>query len=326
MTQTPINKNPVLHASAPSKTFLIGEYAVLNGGCALLMASKPRFSLTLQHSITSTSHLPDHQTLWQRLCQHYPTLNSYQPSFHDPHQGRGGFGASSALILLTQYLHAQLIVPHATPPSLFDYRTGIDTLRALTWDGDGIPPSGGDLVAQTLGRITAYDAKQRFGASYGWPFSPLGMMVVRTGYKLATHQHLSHIDQGLFEELVDLSQESLDAFQKGHMPNWIASINRYRNALERLNLATPHTQELCHQFQNFPGVLATKGCGAMGADAILIVYTKEAHQRLYQALTSQWPEPIVASDDDLCSGLSVNKKHKNKHPNHHPDQSRLTDA
>ena len=51
--------------SLPSKTFLIGEYAVLNKGAAIILNTKPRFEMQ-------------------------------NGKFCDPHHSKGGFGASSA--------------------------------------------------------------------------------------------------------------------------------------------------------------------------------------------------------------------------------------
>jgi mevalonate kinase len=59
--------------SVPSKTFLVGEYIVLQGGPALLLTTSPYFTLD--------------------------TENNY---FIDPYQGLGGFGASSAKFVLAE--------------------------------------------------------------------------------------------------------------------------------------------------------------------------------------------------------------------------------
>jgi mevalonate kinase len=92
--------------SAPSKTFLTGEYAVMVGGPALLLNTGPRFKFSADHTGTSEAvitGIPAGSPADTWLKQRAPLLEGWKLSFEDPHGGRGGFGASGAQFL---FVHA----------------------------------------------------------------------------------------------------------------------------------------------------------------------------------------------------------------------------
>ncbi len=62
----------------PSKTFLIGEYAVLSNGCAVVLNTKPKFE-------------------------------KRDGKFYDPHKSKGGFGASSAKWIFENKINSKSI-------------------------------------------------------------------------------------------------------------------------------------------------------------------------------------------------------------------------
>ena len=79
----------------PSKTFVLGEYSVLHGGPAILLASEPYFSLRLEEKNENKN--PFHPlSPAGKLWELEPLLKTKSYLFSDPHHGLGGFGASSA--------------------------------------------------------------------------------------------------------------------------------------------------------------------------------------------------------------------------------------
>src|SRR5665213_3933088 len=92
-----------IHFSAPSKTFLTGEYAVLCGGPALVLNTSPRFELKAVRGEFGVAGIPDGSPASQWIKQRAPLLADWKIEFSDPHQGQGGFGASSAQFL---FVHA----------------------------------------------------------------------------------------------------------------------------------------------------------------------------------------------------------------------------
>ena len=101
---TDAKKTGTLHMSVPSKTFLLGEYSILNGGRALLINNEPRFSCSLVPTEDSKGAQGFSQLgAAARLLQDID-LSGYSLHFQDPHEGQGGFGASGA-----QYIFAYAV-------------------------------------------------------------------------------------------------------------------------------------------------------------------------------------------------------------------------
>src|SRR5690606_39000184 len=103
----------------PSKTFLLGDYLSLLGGPALLLNTEPRFQgllESIQPTVKSSAIADKIQAI-----EPYPGIHPQSPAgkflqrhasdfadcnltFFDPHQGAGGFGASSAQFLMVYAL------------------------------------------------------------------------------------------------------------------------------------------------------------------------------------------------------------------------------
>ena len=91
-----------LHFFSPYKTFLLGEYAVLETGRAILLATQPGFSMTLTTSATDYSW--NALSLALRLNKNCPITAIWYDAFaRHPMQvdvvrgWKKGFGASGAL-------------------------------------------------------------------------------------------------------------------------------------------------------------------------------------------------------------------------------------
>ena len=94
-----------IELSVPSKTFLLGEYVVIHGGPALVLTTEPRFTLyallqKTQRQIDIHSKSPAGK--W--IEQHADFYQQYHLQFNDPHQSKGGFGASGAQFILLEAL------------------------------------------------------------------------------------------------------------------------------------------------------------------------------------------------------------------------------
>ncbi len=80
----------------PAKTFLLGEYAALAGQSAVLLTTSPCFELSLSKEAGLHGIHPDSPAgrWWKENAQSEVGLQ-----WHDPYQGCGGLGASSAQFL-----------------------------------------------------------------------------------------------------------------------------------------------------------------------------------------------------------------------------------
>lgn len=273
-----------------AKTFLIGEYVALRGEPALLMTTTPCFELTLlrnQAVLVDINNAAPAARLWSR----YGALD-HGLHWHDPYQGIGGMGASSAQFLSTylacKYLHS----PQHLPDILTAY-------YECAWEGEGIRPSGYDVIAQSLQGCVYIDKNQDDTQVFNWPFADISCLLFHTGKKLATHQHLEHLQ--LDSSLDALTQQvriAHEAFKTGNAQLLIQAINAYHVALKALGWVEMRTVEMINKLTLNKGIVAAKGCGAMGADIILLLVARE-NQNDIRSFAESLGLHFMASLNDL---------------------------
>jgi len=86
------------------------------------------------------------------------------------------------------------------------------------------------------------------------------------------------------------------AFRRNNADSFIQSVLNYAEALKELGLTSAGTLELLSTIRAQPWFLAAKGCGAMGADVILVV-----HQRSHEAEVKMW---ALARGLKICGDLA----------------------
>lgn len=238
----------------PSKTFLLGEYLAIQGGPAILALTEPCFSIDMDKRLH-----PDCMAarLWQDCMG-----KDCEWGLQDPYQGRGGMGASSAEFVMAYqqiFPQEQQNIAHLRD-IFFQYVDKHATHQ----------PSGYDVMAQLQeGIVFVHKAKLE---SLSWPFQHLGFMLVHTGHKLKTHEHLSQgqwsLDEAYLTSIVSQAQQSL--FTK-EASDWVQAIQHFHQALLKANLVAAHTQRLLTKLMYDLPIVAAKGCGAMGADVLLLL-------------------------------------------------------
>lgn len=293
-----------LSLTAPSKTFLSGEYACLEGAPALILNTQPRFELRASRprdvqdegliGISKSSPAG----VWLR--EREPLLLGWRLEFVDPHAGRGGLGASSAQYLLahafTTLLQRDFIRLDEDPKDLLhDFR--------VVSGGHG---SGADVLAQSAGLIARVDVGGAESSPEEWPYPEIGFMVLRTGQKLATHEHLRDLDRSKLEPLMNLAKTCFDSFDAEPAANFLVQVNRYGKMLRQLGLQASHTVEMLERIEQEPWCLAAKGCGAMGADTMLVFFPQIDGQLARERVASLGLE-LVATDVDLSAGMEWSK-------------------
>jgi mevalonate kinase len=247
----------------PSKTFLLGEYAALAEASALILTTAPCFELTTtpQEQLSGIHPESPAGIWWQEQ-----NCSKNGLSWYDPYSGRGGLGASSAQFLASYLASCAIksIEPELNPMLSAYYNS--------SWTGKGLKPSGYDVIAQSQQGCVYINKQKKIVTSFNWPFHNLSFFLIHTGIKIATHHHLqdaklpAHIDY-----LSSLVDEAKYAFEKLDAQKFITSINNYHKKLTELNLVAEHSLKLIQQFKDYPEILAIKGCGALGADVLLLL-------------------------------------------------------
>ncbi|MDF1827058.1 MAG: hypothetical protein P1U39_02130 [Legionellaceae bacterium] len=284
--------------SIPAKTFLLGEYAALQGGPAIVLTTTPCFEVSLSQEQISPAIHPDSPAglFWSSAGI------EAQLTWHDPYDGIGGLGASSA-----QFLGAYWAAQASTHT---DQKALLEAYWACSWQtGQGVRPSGYDVLAQASSGCVSIN-QHAVSASYAWPFKDIAFILLHTGDKLPTHHHLQDID--LTDAMAALSTLVLsgqDAFVRADSTQLIEAVNAYHQALLDLNLVAERTQQQLAHLARDHDVLACKGCGAMGADVLLVLVSSQqllACKKRFHA--DGWR--VLATSNDLY--VKNNEKNSNR--------------
>lgn len=284
--------------SAPSKTFLAGEYAVLKGASALILSTTPRFELRAERGgETSVRGIPAGSPAAKWLDQRAPLLRDWKLEFVDPHEGKGGFGASSAQFLFVHALTTLLQVSVSRAVSGLDLQALWNDFKVL----GGGQASGADLLAQATGGVALVRGSEAQVAA--WPFPELEFAILRTGNKVATHTHLAALDYEPLERLVEPANWVTECFRHGSVEKFLQAIKAYSMALGELHLQAPSTLKLLSALEEQSWCKAAKGCGALGADTLLVFFAGEDRAAAGTYFAEAKLERIPA---ELSEGLKMN--------------------
>lgn len=296
-----------IELSVPSKTFLFGEYAVLEGAPGVLLAHGPRFRLIVDtdrkgECLGISPQSPGGQ--WLRKKSDMFTTAGI--CFVDCYGGKGGFGASAAQFVL---VHAW---SHLSQRNLKDLGRPIDLqamwqdFRDLKHEGANTP-SGADIIAQSLGGVVLFSTMPWRAQSVSWPFPDLDFLCVPTGVKVATHEHLrSRLPKS--ERLLEIAAEATQSVEQQDPCAFVRHLVAYGEELENLNLVTIETRGLIAQVAAIPQVLAIKGCGALGADVLLLIMKSSDVVQVRNSLAQKGLQAI-ASRENLSAGFKIEVGH-----------------
>ena len=305
-------KKPLLF-SVPAKTFLLGEYGVLWGGSALLINTWPRFFLTLSFtSPTSSTSLASSafssSFFLEGIPENSPTrqllkkekfLPPAKGFFHHPHQGRGGWGASSAEFALFSAAMVSLKSMSSLDLSslLEDYQ------KLFQKKGQGPAPSGADFLSQLKGGIVFCHPKEKKLENLSWPFPEADLALLATGHSLPTHEHLSSLSSPPPPEKLSHLQKQIPlarkAMEEVNLKAFVKSLHTYGQLLKECGWVLGATQDSLQELIRMPGVLAAKGCGSMGAEVILVLFLKEKASLLIPELHKKSLQ-VMTYTEDLC--------------------------
>jgi len=182
-----------------------------------------------------------------------------------------------------------------------------DLLTSFTkhaWNQMGTAPSGADLLSQLSGNIALINKDELSVSALNWPFEDLGFYLIRTGKKLATHEHLSQFELSDMSSLNQIVDKGLKAFSENNSLQFIHAINDYAEVLASMDLVASHTNDLLKLLSSNKNILACKGCGSMGADIVYCLYEKSQRDSVREFLLQNNLLPI-ANQNDLTKGSSI---------------------
>lgn len=265
----------------PAKTFLMGEYAAMFGAPALLALTRQCFRLNKSSRLHPNSPAA---RLWTSQ-----TGLSCDWGLYDPYLGRGGLGASSAEFILAY----RQLYPEAT-----DLEHLYRCYQTYAYQGQGMPPSGYDVLAQTKQGCVMVQSNPLNIRECGWNFEELGFVLLHTGKKLATHEHLGQLQELAWKKLIPDLERACQAILEIEVDVFLAAIHGFGQQLAQLGLVAKHTQVILDELNQHLPLLAAKGCGAMGADVVVLFSLRKDIDYIVEFL-NQTSYLVLATQQDL---------------------------
>lgn len=290
--------------SVPGKTFLAGEYLALSGGPTLVFASHPRFQLSVQNGSGKTSGLHPDSPAGKYIQKYAHYFSKFDLEFQEAYSGRGGFGASTAQFLSVYALNTWRDSAWLEPQQLFDFKNLLDAYFEVAWNGEGQRPSGADLIGQLRGALTLFEKSLGRVAQLSWPFADLDFVLVHTGNKVATHEHLKELKSFDASLLALAFDEIRWGLEQADSRKFLQGIQSYAESLQKLDFVCAPTLSLLQDLIRIPGVQAAKGCGALGADVVLVVFASGQDQQLKKYLQEKGLS-LVIERSQMSTGLEV---------------------
>ena len=287
------------YVSFPSKTFLIGEYAVLEKSPALLVNTRPRFQFYVklsknskhcQHPFHKESpagmYIEKNKNLFSGIC--ISKVKNKEKYF-------GGFGSSSAEFNCVYLIKKSLEGESYKNINIFQLWKAYKEVSQNT--------SGADVLSQWRGGLCFISFDPFKLETFPWFFKKLDFVLIHTKEILHTSKHISSLNHQDFSSLKKTVCNLLSGKSYLEEDKFISSINQYSKCLRDQGWVSSVTQSVLKKYREHPSVLAAKGCGAKGAGPI-IFFVKKGEDKSFLK-----NEHIVASSKDIdLQGVQVHKK------------------
>lgn len=251
------------------KTFLSGEYAILQGGSAIGLSTKPYFEFS-EADKPNFEKIEIHPESAAGLYLKSKDKKD-QTLFLKNEYGVGGFGQSTA-----EFIYVWLKINQQTWPLAKNLHLKIyqDYLNLFS-ENPAARPSGADILTQINNGISIFKNDQTAAVtSMHWPFNNYEVLVFSTGLKIKTHEHLQTLDRKHCRDLVGLSDEVAQSFKDQNFDLFLNSMQAWIKALEDKGLTHPNVLEMSSAFKDNFADSVFKPCGALGADVVAIITPK----------------------------------------------------
>lgn len=292
-------------ASLPSKCFVLGEYLALDTGRALIANTSPRFLMHLEtRGSGACLGIHPQSPAGQFIKANEAVFRSVNLSFEDAHRGQGGFGASSAQFVASFFLKHILESKDLKFNSSDLSRELLQQYLSSVHVDGGRRPSGADVLAQFHGGLAAVDLESATTVNTSWPFKEYSFLLVRTGQKLATHEHLAKINGSSFKALQADFDRAMKSLEAADAKTFAEAVTAYQVRLADMGLLSAVSKNLLGSIEDSGLFFTQKACGAMGADVIFVMFQKSKTQDVvdfFGGLNLQ----IVADEECLSPGLEI---------------------
>ena len=290
----------VIEISCPAKTFILGEYAVLDGGSAIVLNTSPRFACHIQKSSkVGKLSLAENSPAGQWVKKNPQDFQSVQLNWINSYKKKGGLGFSSAqfnILYAYSFILRQGCIDQIKPQEIWR------NYRRLEFEG--FFPSGADVITQWVGGVSIFEQDPLSVETLTSSLPDLHCLVLRTGEYFETYKYLKHLELGDVSDLKKISAQGIQALKQKDETAFISAINDYRKALKAKNYVHPKSQEILNKVSNIKTIQAFKACGAMGAETLIVFYNKRHEEEVKKELAFL---ETVASEKQLTYGVAFHK-------------------
>lgn len=284
----------------PSKTFLVGEYLALEQHCGMVINTQPCFELTIS---AEQPFLFSKNSPADIFFQEHEALFRHSTfTFVDPYHESGGFGASSAQFVALAMLK-KFLENHSNTLSEQDIQDIHQSYLSVI-EKNNSRASGIDVVGQCLGQIAIVDCKHHIYQSHPWPFEQLSLLLFKTPFKIRTHEHVSNVKHIPINALNNIFDETKNTFLAGDQDKFLLAVQHYAHVLQQHDLILKEISNFCFLLsRKFPNAVS-KGCGALGADVVLVLIDKQQKNDIKKWI-EQYEMTFIADEDSLSKGVSL---------------------
>ncbi|MCY4322034.1 MAG: hypothetical protein OXC37_06515 [Bdellovibrionaceae bacterium] len=290
----------VIEISCPAKTFIIGEYAVLDKGPAIVLNTSPRFICRVQKTSSGNEiDLSENSPAGQWIRKHPQDFQSVQLEWLNNNKVKGGLGFSSAqfnILYAYSFILREGHIDQITPQEIWR------NYRNLKFNG--FIPSGADVITQWVGGVTVFEQSPLSIETLTSSLPDLECLVLRTGDYFETYKYLKNFELGDVSDLKKISQSAVSAMREKDEASFICAINDYRSALKRKNYITAKSEEILNRLEKVKAIKAIKACGAMGAETLIVFYHRQDEEEVINEVSFL---ETVATAKQITYGVNFNK-------------------
>ena len=295
-----------IEISCPAKTFVLGEYGVLDGGPAILINSAPRFACRISENSKPVSafNFPEKSPVGQWFKENQKIFQNVSLEWLDPYKGKGGLGFSSAqfnILYAYGFLRKYGSLDQVKPLALWKTYCGLEF--------EGQPPSGADILSQWIGGVCLFEQNPLTVQSITSSLPELDCVMIHTGVRIKTHEHLKQLQLPKLSELISLARVGVEAMEQGQEKDFVQIVNQYGEALNRMGLTLPHVQKTVRELKALPEAQAVKGCGALSAEVIILFYKKKDEESLKSKISQL---DVVSDSLQITYGVEAHEQSKPK--------------
>jgi len=275
----------LLKASAPGSLMLMGEFAVLQGKCALVCAVDKRLTVTLSPRsdtrIEITSSIGQLSTDITQLeiikpfqfvlsvLQSFSLHHGFDITIESEFSDTIGLGSSAAV---TVAMLAALMKWQKGSYSASDLIIrGRDVIRRVQGLG-----SGADIAASVMGGVIRYNAETVKVETF--PVL-LPLLAIYSGYKTPTVEVIQHVQKqfadkpdalhAIYNNIGRCSEQAVHFMRESNWTQLGKSMNAQQEMMQDLGVSTPLMQAIIEYLRHHPGIFGAKISGSGMGDCVI---------------------------------------------------------